>query len=729
MNTLQKNFSYWFTRDSRFVSLVLVLSFGVVFYLLRSSLVGPVWDDAPRVAEYLYDNLYGGIASWSGLGFFDILVRSFSEGFSAVTGGGYRPLSQSIATFSIVAFGAGIVSLGYWAFFVGLLHGCYALSHYYLAQRFIHNKFLSAVSALIVLCSAPYLASSWVLMAGLQVLVLLSINLILLAYLWYRESRSIYALIVLLGLMVIGPMFREFIAIAIILVLLFEVLSKNRRYRLIGLSLVTLLLAIYPTLLPSFVFGISELPFKSIFEIGLLGGRAGAALSSSSDLGLIAYVLNKVNTSVPLHTLILVPSFFYLASLLALVAIGFALWKEPFSVIKNRVNLRSDSVVLILWWLGAVFPFLFIYVQEVHLLYSVVPMSILALLPIARLSEQGNLARLRKANYAVIALGILALLLNPFASYRATKSLYDANVEVASNLKRMIPQGSVVVGNFLNLLSMELFSGGHFKSRYSLSAGIPTGKFLSGEAIDAHLGQQPIYFLESDFDYQPSKVAYHSHQFIGSKRWALSYLGEMGRADVSYVNLDPVRWVLPYPLMEVLFSPDLENDYYRGSSTFYSRDIQVSYRLFQPVSSHFGIKICFVPKTKGLDRKSFVFDGVNIRGSFDETHNNALGYRFIASQPLYIDGIRIRSGDDAFDRMPSGFSLRSDESVDMVSADFNLSKGSVSGEFTAIFTPQLSGREFDLALLKGDMQQILRVYDLFIRVNGEWMSGFERCRG
>ncbi len=233
--------------------------------------------------------------------------------------------------------------------------------------------------------------------------------------------------------------------------------------------------------------------------------------------------------------------------------------------------------------------------------------------------------------------------------------------QAAAKIRETIPAGAVIVGNALHLEDIRMASGGHFKSYWTVAAGIPylaDRAFLTKQSLVDFMAkheQTAVYFLDMDYDFIPYKRSYHSHKFVKNQDFDVQELWSMSSIDIRYPFLDPMKNVTPRELTNVLFAPDLENDFYSGRAVNHApflRELYVNYTLYKVVAA---------------DARATV---VNLQGDSDDPlyspqclidHDRFWEVSdkhpqcMVASlaRPLTLQGITFSSGNDAVDRMPS----------------------------------------------------------------------------
>ena len=195
----------------------------------------------------------------------------------------------------------------------------------------------------------------------------------------------------------------------------------------------------------------------------------------------------------------------------------------------------------------------------------------------------------------LVAVGVGDQVLNVPNSIRIVTGINQGVRQAADEIRETTPAGAVIVGNALHLEDIRLASGGHFTSYWTVTTGIPyppERAFLTRESLVAFMEKHDgaaVYFLDMDYDFIPRKCAYHSHRFIKHMGFAVERLWSMASIDIRYPFLDPAKSITPREFTSILFSPDLENDFYRGRAVNdapFMREIYVNYTLYKVVGTN-----------------------------------------------------------------------------------------------------------------------------------------------
>jgi len=330
--------------------------------------------------------------------------------------------------------------------------------------------------------------------------------------------------------------------------------------------------------------------------MGLLGSRF-AAVPGPIELQL--YVAARTGIWVMAQFLVLIPSTILAGLVLAPLLDAVSRRNKAAGRAETEVSAAPagryrDAIFASIWTAVSLLPLFKVYTSEVHLLYSLVPFSILASLAAQYLWRRAKHTERPRVLRAVIGtallIGIGDQALNYPNSIRIVTTMNDGMQQVANRIKDSVPPGSAIVGNALHLEDLRLLSGAHFVPYWTVESGIP---YPPGEralltrqrlAEFFRASRKEVYLLDMDYEFHPGKRAYHSHRFVNRDGIAVEKLWSTEEIRVRYFFLDPLKNYTPRPLTNVLFAPDLENDFYRGparSGAPFTREIYVSHTLYK----------------------------------------------------------------------------------------------------------------------------------------------------
>ena len=603
-------------------------------YLAGRSTFGPVWNDTAGLAGVLFDSSgRKPPLDW------DFAGKLVVDAFSRIGTGGYRPL-QKIPT-NFMFFGFDSLSLSIEAV-AGVLIGITAALTFFVAYRFLKDRVWALVAALLLVCAGPYVSADAVVISGFQTMVPLVLCGSLLSYWRYHEApspeRRKLWLAALLGLLLLGPWYREYTGLASILIVVAEALRFRRPTWLMGLSTLTLAHALFPTALIHFLV-FPALPLLPIYRIGSLGetDQIGALASSAAHAGLgdaLAAMLPSLVWDLGLYFLPLFP-----LTAIALAYGGFwtAAWRRA-RVSPGRTLARSifaphwlpfwgvlaaaifagylvfqlsyvegwdgfglaaafglgalgfaiDPLVG-MWFLLSLLPFIVVFHETVHLIYALVPASLIVAGGLARLWEASKLWPVfwRRALAGAIVLLLVDQGLGAIAVLRVMRGIYVGEVAVAKEIKARLPAGAAVISNALSALDIEVFASGHFRTYYSVGAGVPANRVAdTDEALSKLLAAHPggVYFLDIEHPFTVPKFLFHSLKYVRDRSVPMRALGTLHTTDVRYPYLDPLKLFFDVPYVNFLGAPDLVNDFYGGPALTgapFLNEVYATYRLYQ----------------------------------------------------------------------------------------------------------------------------------------------------
>jgi hypothetical protein len=516
-------------------------------------------------------------------------------------GGGYRPLSGVQTFVSQLLMGHGGTP---WALLVhcGSLYATFAISFYFVARRFVRFSATAVLAVVLVLASPSCIAASWVMVAGLQILVPLSICLSLLLY-WHATDGPrlrIWSVVALCLMMLTGPWLREFTGIIPILVGCLELSRARRLTPLMCVAAVFFAHAVYPTALLKLLF-FPELPLLPVTKLGHLGTQmSGAALrwfagwhfiplfppvllvtaaisafiyfgrGSMVDDSLGQRLLRRVRVAAP----------FLWAAALAICLLTESPILPAVLCLGVAVVGFQQSVILSFWFVLSFAPLLRVFTEHVHFLYALAPASIILAGSLERLwsavSKLNSPAYPRlnglahRVRWAIPALGFLIAAdqgMTVYGSWQVVHAQYEGMKIVAQRLQQL-PRGAAVVGNVIHLDEIKWLTSSYFQAYYAIGAGIACPwRVLEPDTLQALLAQRencPVYFLDCDFEYLPTKINYHRHKYVHRSRVPKTDLGVIHVSQARYHFLDPLRHLVKPEHVPFLGPPDLENDFYRG---------------------------------------------------------------------------------------------------------------------------------------------------------------------
>ncbi|MHB1423415.1 MAG: hypothetical protein ACYC3I_09530 [Gemmataceae bacterium] len=576
-----------------------------IFHPLSSSESVPNWDE-------LKDRFCR--APLSALG------PCLKDCFLSPESGGYRPLSTLWIYLASMFFHTTsylplplLLIVGFWL-------GALVVSLFHVARRFVRYDLTALGVVLLVLGSPPLVASSWVCVAGVQILVPLLFCLSLLCY-WnlVEGSHRLWNALAMLLLLLLGPWVREFFGLNALLLVILELRRTRRPTWIMGAASLGFLHALFPTALIHWLF-LPQLPLLPVYKLGTLSGtlgnggirwgagwhflplfppslwvcaalevlvrlRGGCASADKQRNDWFGRVETAVRTlAIPVWLLIVLALLaqepYYRGYLGAALSMGVAV-----------LGMRRD-LGLGVWFVLMYAPILRVFTEHVHFLYAIPPGAIILAESMEslwrRLSAWPTLARLRYALAILLVVIGIDQTLNIYGAYRVNRAAYGGIDVVADWFLRHVPEGSAVVTNALHGEEIKWHSGNHIEIYWTIAAGVcdprrAVDKPSRLEEILTQRAQHPVYFLDVDFDYPQNKGAYHRHKYVHEAEIDSKDLGVVYFSHVRYPFTDPLRYLIPRMYQPFLGAPDLENDFARKCSVdhLFHNEIYAIYHVYE----------------------------------------------------------------------------------------------------------------------------------------------------
>jgi len=557
---------------SRLKLFILWLLVAVGFVLYRSFSPQLVWDDT----NWVHVN-----STSSGLNAGNAFSRYVLEPFGQLSNAGYRPLNSIIrqlgADFFVGFPGMGMI----WFILIGVLQGLSALIIYQYLRQFYSTPGCAGFVLFMYFSSPPIVSSLWIVFAGVQTFVIAIICLGLNIYdnIKKREKDPIPLIVLLALTMILGPWYREFIGILPLLIIACEILAPKKSIAVLVVAVAGLGHAIFPTILMKVFF--HSLPANSVFSMGLLGQMVGGG-----GILLDPFRFQYQFCNLVLNFFSIVPPFLWILSASAIFVTVLAH--------KYDFKFRNHLKLLLIWFLLSFLPFIKVYTEQVHLAYCLFPALIIMGLLIEKVYLEIQHSKRSRKPVAIIFLVIIGLvvldgMMNIYGSAKVVAGINNGMMNVASELKKRIPPGAIVIGNALHTGDIQAYSGNYFTAYYSLRAGVPWSQYVVDDKdalirLANTVAPQEIYFLSADFNFMPDKINYHRHQFVYDKTFPKENLGKIYVAKIQYPYADPLKSFVGRSFISFLGPPDLENDFYRGpcpDGKGKCREVYVEYHLYK----------------------------------------------------------------------------------------------------------------------------------------------------
>lgn len=495
-----------------------------------------------------------------------------------------------------------------------ILYGATWAIVFLLAQRLIGSVPWAVFAVALAQLAPASLAASYMLFSLPYLLVVLTTAAALVGYLRFRGDGSWFGLALFVVMGIMGPWVREFGSAIPFIVAACEALrfDRHRSPTILAICLPLIGHAVFPSFLPWLV-GASTGPVVAVFSQGkvleqvnplqlhfgftaiqfvqfppvlwtILVAAIGAALWSIERRGL-RHRLLKVSwlwRSMAIIYIALTGVFLF-----AFINPGIghefdhphwayhdrpviALLMLAFVVVTALSGFRF-GVVAPVYLLAMFLPFLRLNLAEVHMVFMAPPAAIILVQwarDLVTRSEQLT-GQWRKPARAclVTALVVTAIdqTLNAVAAIRGQRALVDTHLRIADDIRRLTPRYSIVVTNFLAHADIFYYSGLHF-APYQTTHNNPMGanrvvfeKADLNRLLSANAGLRDIYFLEATPAYAPWRAAYHSHKWVHEPPGTLHQMAEYP-VKVSYVYLDPLKWLTPTNFVSLPAYMDWETD-------------------------------------------------------------------------------------------------------------------------------------------------------------------------
>jgi hypothetical protein len=617
---------------SGFWLLALFLAITLGFAAYRHSNFA-VWNDSPGIFHPRENNETG--SGWEVEGErlrhapLATLWACVARSFRSVEGGGYRPLSGlwtnilGVLCYSPTSLPVPLLLL------VGALHGALAVAFFAVARRYVRHDLTALGAVGLVLASPPLVASSWVCVAGVQVLVPLLFCLSLLCYRLVVEGRlRVLGWTGLILLLFLGPWVREFFGLNALLLMFLEARRARRPTWLMGIAALGFLHAVFPTALIHWLF-VPELALKPVYRLGALSGRIGDHHTRWQDawhfLPLMPpllwvcgggeavarlFRLNSETATAPDGwigrlergaRILVIPCWLLLLFAVSIVPP----WRPLVGVLfcLGLAALGTNRDLFLGWWFLLMFvPILRVFTEHIHFLYAMLPTAIILAQAAEslwlRLREHPRLVWLGYALAGILAVAGLDQAMNVYGAYRVNHAAYEGIDAVAGWFDQNVPDQAAVVSNAVHGEEIKWHSGNHIQIYWTIGLGINDPRRAVEQpaqldALLAHSESRPVYFLDVDFDYPPNKATYHRHKYVHYLDIAKRDMGVVHVTEARCPFFDPLRYLIPREYQPFLGAPDLVNDFGRNFSRRqpFAHEVSASYHVYQVTGKHFEMPL------------------------------------------------------------------------------------------------------------------------------------------
>jgi len=583
--------------DRKFILIVLWFFIFVGYYFYRSSLPILIRDDTSRIyALQAFPSLTPSQYLEVAFGHYEdrdrndpskLYLRELPPYDEFI--GGYRPLSTLYAF--VFGFGIlqGTIPVAIPIALTGIFLATGAICIFFAARRFVRSDAAAYFASFLFTFSVPVITGALVVFAGVQAILPLLMCLGLLFYWGFIESPRFKSLF-LAGLclvLLIGPWFREFLAVLPVLIIILEYLRARKFTRLMGLAAIFLLHGIFPMALPKISY--SGLHIQPVFAIGSLSSMMDIPPVSSP---LLAFLIT-LRFDIGSHLISLLPPTLWLLAVIGAMVLVVSRKKRGLYHL-DPPDLRGFLFV-ILWFLLTFLPFLKLFYEQVHLAYALLPASILIAMIVERMAMNASSLRpslrVRRFGFTVILLVIIAdHALNIYSVYIVTRDIGNGILDVSSWLTTNIPKDSAVISNGLQLVVINYYAGHHIDPFWTNGSGLggESRKLETSDRLEQFLkdnsGKRDVYFLDVNFDYPSDALPNKPLNFVRAQSVDMQDLGIVHITQTKYLFLDPLKAVTQRPYISFPSGPDLQNDFYRGPAqdgTLLTREVYAEYHLYK----------------------------------------------------------------------------------------------------------------------------------------------------
>jgi len=597
-NNYMLNHCYMITRHP---NVFLFFFFSIGYFLWRY--VGfnyLVWDDTSSVSYNIFvNNRY---YSFSNKQF---LFNAIKDTFGSLQGDGYRPFAALWKILGIAYFSTPANNLAPFIAINAFITGLLAVAYFHLAKHFLRTTLAAFFAVFLLLFSTPILTGLLIVCTGVHVFVALFISLGLLCYLRLVDKGTHKAILLsgLFAIMLIGPLFREFIGLVSLLVIILELQRVRRLNWLIIWSSIFFLHAIFPTAIIKWTM-FPKLPLLPVFAMGNLGDFMQRGIGTGGFLHVLGSTILHLHWRIFIDIISVYPATAFV--------LLFLLWRLKFKR-AGIIAIDKNTAFLLIVFLLSFLPFLKIFNEQVHLSYSLVPMSILLAAAMEELwfmTLSGRFQRIfKKILFILIIMIIVDHVFNVYAVRKVTRDMYTGIMKSAKWFVDNVPKGTPVITNAHHLEDIRFYSNGHIEP-WGAPGGIPDQRRWMHnpsdlqKLLDAREGRQ-LYF----FDVVIKKPAGQRGEervlfYVRDKNVEMADLGILYKTESRYPFFDPLKYLIPTKEITWVGPPDLEFDFYRGLSldgTPFRREVYAEYHIYKAT----GDKVNFNQKYPQLLEQNY----------------------------------------------------------------------------------------------------------------------------
>ncbi|MDP3790025.1 MAG: hypothetical protein Q8R48_06460, partial [Candidatus Omnitrophota bacterium] len=377
-------------------------------------------------------------------------------------------------------------------------------------------------------------------------------------------------------IMLLGPWDREFVGLLPLLFIFLELRRARRITWIAVISSLFLLHALFPTAIVKCLL-FHDLPLGPVFTLGNLGASFKQGTFSNLQWRIF---IDIVSIYPPTIFVLLLTS-----------------WMLKLKAKKKIFD--QNTVFLFIFFLLSFLPFLKLFREQVHLNYSLIPLSVLLAMAAEDLwISAGGLRRFRvAARIALTALIVLIVAdhsLNLYAVRKVTLDMHRGTSKLKEWFMDNVPRGTNVITNAHHPDDIRYYSSGYIEL-WGAPGGIPDmTRWLSPSPADLQKvinlsGPNGVYLLDVEIkDLPGQRNLERKHYYVRNKEAMkadmTTDLGIIYTTRSRYPFLDPLKYLIPAKAMTWPASPDLEFDFYRGMAldgTPFLKEVSASYHLYK----------------------------------------------------------------------------------------------------------------------------------------------------
>ncbi|MGA2916326.1 MAG: hypothetical protein ABSE89_09905 [Sedimentisphaerales bacterium] len=579
----------WFAEVRRYIIkyqyVILFLFFSVGYFLWRY--IGfdfIVWDDTASASFNLFAN-----NAYYSLDGGNILIRTLKDVFGNIQGDGYRPLCALIKIIGIAYYTNPAMTPVPFILINALINGLLAAVYFRFALHFVRTPLAALLAVILFLFSTPFLSGALITFSGNQGVVPLFICAGLLCYYKIVEQKrpKLLWLTLLIFIMLLGPLYREFIGLLPILIMISEIQRSRYSSSIMFIAFLFFLHALFPTALVKWTL-FPNLRILPVFAMGNLGDFLRRGIGEGNFLHALVSTIAHLHWRIFIDIVSIYPPTAFV--------LFFLVWWLKFRR-DGKSAIDSNTTFLIIFFFLSFLPFLKIFNEQVHLLYSLVPMSILLAAAVENIwFMTANLRYFRQGVKNILVLIIVMIVadhtLNVYVVRKVTDDIYKGIMESADWFLQNVPKGTPVITNAHHLEDVRFYSRGHIEP-WGAPGGIPDQRRWMHNAsdlqklLDENRGRN-VYFFDVQIKETPGQRGLGRTLFyVRDKNVEMEDLGILHTTQSRYPFLDPLKYLIPIGQMTWPGPPDLEFDFYRGPAldgTPFHREVYAMYHIYKATS-------------------------------------------------------------------------------------------------------------------------------------------------